>query len=320
MNQNTTAVDNNSSTSYQADTYGWTGSIPLNFFSDEEGAQKLQVNHDYHDYSEVPDNSEYTPAFSKGGVATPFPIKLHDMLAASEADPSLAKIVYWLPHGRSFIVSNTKETTENILPTFFDQNKYASFQRQLNLYGFKRLTKGPDRGSYYHELFLRGKRFLTRRMKRMKIKGSGARLASNPEDEPNFYNMSFLPLITSIEHKNPFHIPEVTVSNNSSMTHDRRGTSYSPSQNKELEQPGGAGGLYQHRSSCTPQVLGSSRCATSKEIEDFRNPFKVEEKDDDYYFNIHNKIVPPLNAKDFSEEELDHLRALLKYDDEKGQG
>jgi hypothetical protein len=55
---------------------------------------------------------------------------------------------------------------------------------------------GPDKGAYYHELFLRGKPFLSRRIQRTKIKGEGARKPSYPEDEPNFYdarNTPYLP-------------------------------------------------------------------------------------------------------------------------------
>jgi hypothetical protein len=48
---------------------------------------------------------------------------------------------------------------------------------------------GPDAGGYYHELFLRGKHYLTKRMVRTKIKGTGFKAASNPECEPDFYSM-----------------------------------------------------------------------------------------------------------------------------------
>lgn len=50
------------------------------------------------------------------------------------------------------------------MPEYFRQSKLTSFQRQLNLYGFRRLTAGPDRGGYYHEMFLKHKLFLCRDM------------------------------------------------------------------------------------------------------------------------------------------------------------
>jgi len=60
----------------------------------------------------------------------------------------------------------------------------------LNLWGFKRITKGTDSGSYYHELFLRGRPRLCMKMRRQKIKGTGIKLTPNPETEPDFYKIS----------------------------------------------------------------------------------------------------------------------------------
>jgi hypothetical protein len=72
---------------------------------------------------------------------------------------------------------------------YFDQSKLTSFQRQLNLYGFVRLTRGVDATAYYHECFLRGKEFLAKRMLRTRIKGTRIKGASSPEQEPDFYTM-----------------------------------------------------------------------------------------------------------------------------------
>lgn len=154
--------------------------------------QKHCVQHNYHDHAL--DNDATFKAqrsnVSKGGVTVPFPVKLHDMLEHIEMnEPQLTSVVSWQPHGRCFLVHKPKLFADQVLARFFQQKKYASFQRQLNLYGFNRITKGPDRGSYYHELFLRGKKFLCKGINRMKIKGTGARMASNPDAEPDFYKM-----------------------------------------------------------------------------------------------------------------------------------
>jgi HSF-type DNA-binding len=63
--------------------------------------------------------------------------------------------------------------------------KKSSFLRQLNLYSFNRFSAGPDQGSYYHEKFLRGMKFLCRRMSRQKVNGNRIRSAGNPDEEPN---------------------------------------------------------------------------------------------------------------------------------------
>jgi hypothetical protein len=75
---------------------------------------------------------------------------------------------------------------------FFRQTKITSFQRQLNLYGFFRLTRGVDSGAYYHKYFLRGKPHIAKLITRTKIKGTGFKAASNPEQEPDFYTMPFV--------------------------------------------------------------------------------------------------------------------------------
>ncbi len=155
------------------------------------------IQHNYHDHADdVIDFDEYTsdlhglesPLKKKGGVAVPFPLKLHELLDKVHEEGQ-QHIVSWQPHGRAFVVRQPKTFVEDLMPRFFRQTKLTSFQRQLNLYGFSRLTRGPDAGGYYHELFLRGKPHLTRRMIRTKIKGTGYKAASNPACEPDFYNM-----------------------------------------------------------------------------------------------------------------------------------
>jgi len=101
--------------------------------------------------------------------------------------PDLSEAIDWMPHGRAFLVRKPKLFASDVLPRFFRQTKFLSFTRQLNLWGFKRITRGMDAGAYYHELFLRGRPYMAMRMRRQKIKGTGMKLTPNPEGEPNFY-------------------------------------------------------------------------------------------------------------------------------------
>ena len=104
--------------------------------------------------------------------------------------PDMETIITWMPHGRAFAVLQPQQLRDNVLPRFFKQTKFMSFTRQLNLWGFKRITKGDDSGAYYHELFLRGRSRLAMLMRRQKIKGTGIKLTPNPDTEPNFYKIS----------------------------------------------------------------------------------------------------------------------------------
>jgi len=64
----------------------------------------------------------------------------------------------------------------------------------VNLVGTLIRFTGRDKGAYYHELFLRNKRFLAHIIERIKVKGRGARKPSSPETEPYFYQLPYLPL------------------------------------------------------------------------------------------------------------------------------
>lgn len=158
--------------------------------------ERVFVEHNYHDHSNDPDNDVTLHEPNKkqrylGGVSDPFPTKLHDLLRQLE-DDGLSSVIGWMPHGRAFAVHDKQRFINDIMPKYFKQSRYTSFQRQLNLYGFVRLSNGPDNGAYYNELFLRGKPSLCHKIFRTKCKGTGLKAASNPDTEPNFYVMPFV--------------------------------------------------------------------------------------------------------------------------------
>ena len=109
-----------------------------------------------------------------------FPMVLHRALAELELIDGGKSIATFLPAGRSFYIKNQALFAAHVLPVFFPKMKgFASFQRQLNLYDFRRVGGvGLDRGAYRHELFARDYPAMSCRMRRTKIKGSRHRESS----------------------------------------------------------------------------------------------------------------------------------------------
>lgn len=145
--------------------------------------------HVYHDYSALPDSGQFVRK-KTGGVTVPFPEKLMNML--DRESHSRRDVVSWSVHGRSFVVRRPRAFATEVMPDHFRQSKLTSFQRQLNLYGFRRITQGRDAGAYYHELFLRGRPHLSAMMQRQKVKGTGHKQPTDVASEPNFYAMPAL--------------------------------------------------------------------------------------------------------------------------------
>jgi HSF-type DNA-binding len=86
-----------------------------------------------------------------------FPLKLHKMLENAHRD-GIDHIVSWVDDGKGFKVHNSDAFTKEVMPMFFDQTKYESFRRQLNLYSFTRVSRGLRRGIYSHPKFVAGNR------------------------------------------------------------------------------------------------------------------------------------------------------------------
>jgi hypothetical protein len=126
------------------------------------------------------------------GPKMKFPLKLHWLLLKAEIE-ELSDIISWRIHGRAFLIHNSEKFSETFIPVYFRHSNMNSFIRQLHLYGFKKITKGFDKGAYYQELFLRGKPFLANRMLRHRGKGTkGKVLPSTSTSEPDLYAMPFV--------------------------------------------------------------------------------------------------------------------------------
>jgi len=121
-----------------------------------------------------------------------FPNKVYRMLQEAR-DQDEESIVSFLPHGRGFLVHDVSRFVSEIMPRYFPgQKRWSSFGRQLNLYGFCRVTHGRDMGSYYHELFLDGHPNLCRYMRRVGVPKDAVdrrRVKLPTGDDPNFYAM-----------------------------------------------------------------------------------------------------------------------------------
>ena len=80
-------------------------------------------------------------------------------------DPQNSEMMAWLPHGRAFAIYRKREFATDVLPKYFQKAaKYSSFTRKLNRWGFVRVTRGPETGAYYHQLFRRNERRLVLQM------------------------------------------------------------------------------------------------------------------------------------------------------------
>jgi len=99
--------------------------------------------------------SDLTDNNNDGDDQTPktFPQKLMDILSNEEH----SSIITWLPEGNGFIISKKKAFAEKILPKYFKASKFTSFTRKLNRWGFSRIPRGPQTGSYFHKFFQRDK-------------------------------------------------------------------------------------------------------------------------------------------------------------------
>jgi len=171
----------------------------------ESGSGSLFV-----DFADKPVPEGITIAKYRGGITTHFPALLHAMLTRAKAD-GYDEVCSWKSHGRSFAVYDRDSFVKDVMPKYFRQSQFASFQRQLNLYGFQRLSsKGTaESGAYYHALFLRSRHDLCPAIQRStekELRESKTKLTKDEEKrkallEPDFSKMNAMPEIGEEEVK-----------------------------------------------------------------------------------------------------------------------
>ncbi|XP_042638941.1 heat shock factor protein 1 [Orycteropus afer afer] len=91
------------------------------------------------------------------------------------SDPDTDALICWSPSGNSFHVFDQGQFAKEVLPKYFKHNNMASFVRQLNMYGFRKVVHIEQGGlvkpekddtEFQHPCFLRGREQLLENIKR----------------------------------------------------------------------------------------------------------------------------------------------------------
>ena len=113
------------------------------------------------------DNKHSFPITNSPALSQPSPtetpaflFKLWKVLEAAE----YSKYISWSKNGNSFIIFDQNLFSQVVLPKFFKHSHFTSFVRQLNMYGFRKLTNltlsyvqpGQEPMEFHHPQFIQG--------------------------------------------------------------------------------------------------------------------------------------------------------------------
>ena len=125
-------------------------------------------------YSRQPPARKYSPHKSRPAFIN----KLWNMLN----DSANVDMIRWSSDGKSFFVINRERFVKDILPKYFKHSNFASFVRQLNMYGWHKVqdvksgsiqSNADEKWQFENEFFLRGREDLLDRIVRQKAGSSG---------------------------------------------------------------------------------------------------------------------------------------------------
>ncbi|XP_068626914.1 heat shock factor protein isoform X3 [Battus philenor] len=117
-----------------------------------------------------------------GSSVSAFLGKLWKLVNDSETN----HLISWSPGGKTFVIKAQADFARELLPLYYKHNNMASFIRQLNMYGFHKITSVENGGLKYekdeiefsHPCFMRGHAYLLEHIKR-KIANPKSIVASN---------------------------------------------------------------------------------------------------------------------------------------------
>ena len=108
-----------------------------------------------------------------------FVTKLYDLVEQPDTDGHIR----WGATGESFLVLNTTQFAQLVLPMHFKHDNLRSFERQLNIYGFQRCIAQPTEHGleFFHPKFRREQRNLLVEIKRSQKRQLSALADAVPE-------------------------------------------------------------------------------------------------------------------------------------------
>jgi len=129
-----------------------------------------------HDENGVENKDARDRDFKLGG--TPFVLSTFQLVS----DATTSHLVSWSPSKDSFIIYNTFDFTNQILPKYFKHSNFNSFLRQLNAYGFRK-TDNKQGWEFKHELFKEGQPHLLQEITRKKARRQLKEVSPSKENE-----------------------------------------------------------------------------------------------------------------------------------------